>query len=66
LKILLHDNSINERGTSTAIFDYGLALKARGHDVSVAFEKGNFNNLKVVKNFEESFELFGYKSFSEL
>jgi hypothetical protein len=66
LKILLHDNSITERGTSTAIFDYGLALKRRGHEVSIAFEKGDFNNLKVIKNFEESFELFGYRSFSEL
>lgn len=66
MEILLHDNSINERGTSTAIFDYGLALKTRGHDVTVAFEKGDFNNLKVVKNFAESFNLLEYRSFSEL
>jgi hypothetical protein len=66
LKILLHDNSITERGTSIAIYDYGMALKGRGHDVTVAFEKGDFNNLEVVKNFDKSFELLGYKSFADL
>jgi len=35
-RILLHDNQLCERGTTTSMIDYARALRSRGHDVEIS------------------------------
>ena len=37
MKVLLHDNQICERGTTTSVLSYGRALRERGHDVEISY-----------------------------
>jgi hypothetical protein len=37
VRILLHDNQLCERGTTTSLVDYGRALNERGHEVEISY-----------------------------
>lgn len=37
MRILLHDNQICERGTTTSMLDYGRVLRSRGHEVDISY-----------------------------
>lgn len=64
MKILLHDNSLNLRGTSVAIFDYAFYLE-KLYDIKCAvsyFKNHIENNDLVVKKFKNHFELLPLES----
>jgi glycosyltransferase involved in cell wall biosynthesis len=67
LKILFHENSLSERGTSTAVYDY--VYYAREYlDVEpvVCYDTRYPNNISVVEKFQKEFEVIGYNDFSEV
>ena len=37
MRVLLHDNQICERGTTTSLVDYARALRSRGHEVEISY-----------------------------
>lgn len=62
--IILHTNSINERGTSVAIHDYAFYLREYLDLNPIIFYDLNFNNSQVsIENFNQQFETLGYESF---
>lgn len=54
-KIILHDNSLNIRGTTVAIFDYGYYLKRMGYDIEIMYNANDTatDNLVVDKFINE-------------
>jgi len=65
--IILHTNSLNERGTSVAIYDYAFYLRQYLNLNPIIFYNLNFeNNQDCVTNFEQQFETFGYESFEKV
>ncbi|MDA9863343.1 hypothetical protein N9C58_00045 [bacterium] len=47
-RILLHDNQLCERGTTTSMLDYGRALRERGHDVEISYWRDSPANVPAV------------------
>lgn len=68
MKILLHENSLNLRGSSVALFDYAYYLKTLfNHDVSVVYNKTEHtNDQKVKSKFKDNFIVYEYTDFSEV
>lgn len=65
-KILMDAQILNERGTSTAIFDYAKAASI-DCEVVVCFSKhSDQNNSQTIRYFSDNFNLFSYKRFEEL
>lgn len=63
----MHSNSISERGTSTAIYEYAIELQKRGHQIEVAYDSTRPDNHKgTLRNFSDEFECTPYDSFSIL
>ena len=48
MRVLLHDNQICERGTTTSLLDYGRVLQQRGHDIAVSYWSGSSANVPAV------------------
>ena len=48
MRVLLHDNQICERGTTTSMLDYGRALRSRGHEVEISFWSGSPANVPLM------------------
>lgn len=48
MRVLLHDNQLCERGTTTSMLDYGRALRARGHDVEISYWSNSPANVPVI------------------
>lgn len=48
MRILLHDNQICERGTTTSMLDYARLLRNRGHDVELSYWRDSPANVSVV------------------
>lgn len=64
MKILLHDNSLNLRGTSVAVHDYAIWLKNK-YDIECLisyFKNDPNNNDSVVKKFNKHFEIIPLNS----
>lgn len=62
--IILHTNSLTERGTSVAIYDYAFYLRQYLNLNPIVFYNLNFeNNQDCVENFKQQFETLGYESF---
>ena len=65
--IILHSNSINERGTTVAIYDYAFYLREYLNLNPIIFYDLNFDNNQVsIENFNRQFEVIGYESFGEV
>jgi len=66
MKILLHTNSLNERGTTVAVLDYARILKDLGHEPVIGFDASEpTNNEKIISDADQQYELSGYLNFSE-
>jgi hypothetical protein len=66
MKILLHDNKLDERGTTGSLVQYALALHEKGHEVTVSYQKTLENNSAVVANISNLFPLLPYGEFSQI
>ena len=65
MRVLLHDNQLCERGTTTALTDYARALKARGHDVGISYWSGSPANVPaVISRLDGEFTLVPHKEMS--
>ena len=61
MRILLHDNQICERGTTTSMLDYARVLRGNGHDVELAFwDASPANQPKVIERVRAEFPLHGH------
>jgi hypothetical protein len=66
-KIVLHTNSLNERGTSVAIYDYAFYLrKYLNLDPIIFYDLKLENYQDSIENFEKQFKTIGYKLFDEV
>jgi len=68
MKILLHENSLNIRGSSIALFDYAYYLQhTLNHSVAITYNvTEHTNDSKVLDKFNNNFMVFGYKDFSQV
>lgn len=65
--IILHSNSLNERGCSVVVYDYAKYLREYLKFDPVICHSLNFdNNNEVVENFKKQFEVIQYSSFDEV
>lgn len=61
MRLLLHDNQICERGTTTAMLDYARYLRNRGHDVHLAhWENSPANVPSVIESVADEFPLLSH------
>ena len=66
MRILLHTNALNERGTTTAIRDYAQGLSKFGHEVSIAFSSNDKSNVTTIfKQVQNEYQTFGYLDFNK-
>lgn len=66
-KIIFHENSLSERGTSVAVYDYAFyARKYLDLEPVICFNINYLSHLMVVEKFAKEFELFYYQNFSEV
>ena len=68
MKILFHDNSLSERGTSVALFDYArYNQEILGNESLITFNHNNLsNNQNVIDKFKDNFNTVSYHNFSEV
>lgn len=67
MKILMHDNALNERGVTKAIESYAEILTQLGISVTIAFRSDNPGNVpEVIERIGNQFDLFPYRFFSEI
>lgn len=68
MKIGFHDNSLNVRGTSVALFDYAYYNQNILGNESVIFYNKNDRNtdVDVVNKFKSNFNVISYDNFSEI
>lgn len=65
MRILLHSNSLNERGTTRAILDYANFLKSSSIDVYIAYDgSDNSNQTKIIEQVSGQYETISYREFS--
>ena len=66
--IAFHDNSLSERGTSVAVYDYAYYNQVLlGNRSIIIYDKNDIhNNPQVIQKFEKEFDVFGYTSWSEV
>lgn len=58
MRVLLHDNQLCERGTTTSMLDYGRVLRERGHDVEVSYwSESPANVARIVSRVGDEFPL---------
>ena len=61
-RILLHDNQLCERGTTTSMLDYARALRSRGHDVEIShWAESPANVPAVVERVRSEFVVHPHK-----
>lgn len=61
MKFLLNVNQFSERGTETATYELGRALKQVGHDVMISFPRGGENIPAVEQHFREQFDVIEFE-----
>ena len=58
MRVLLHDNQICERGTTTSLLDYARVLRARGHEVEISYWRDSPANVpSIISHVREEFPL---------
>jgi len=59
MRILLHDNQLCERGTTTSMLDYARALRKRNHEVEISYwRQASANVPAVIARVSEEFPVF--------
>jgi glycosyltransferase involved in cell wall biosynthesis len=67
VKILLHDNSLTERGTTVAVTAYARALRDQfGASVQIAYREDTASRPAVVNTLKKEFDLIPYWNHSSL
>lgn len=68
MKVAFHDNSLNIRGTSTALYDYALNNELiLGNESVILYNlKSNTNDGDVIEKFTNKFKVIGYNDFNEV
>ncbi len=70
MNILFHDNSLTERGTTVAVFDYAdYSEKLLGHCAYIAYRQNDpNNNSQVISKFKRRFgeRVIAYENFNDL
>ena len=68
MKIALHDNSLNIRGTSVAIYDYAFYLKKKYNiePIILHCSTNRTNDINVINKFKEKFVVHGYNNVSQI
>ena len=65
--ILFHDNQLNERGTSVALYDYAFyARELLNINPIIMFDQNADNNQKAVAKFQKEFDVIPYHDFYEV
>lgn len=65
--IIFHSNSLNERGTSVAIYDYAFYCREYLNLNPIIYYNLNFeSNQRSIDNFKKEFEVIGYNSLEEV
>ena len=66
-KILFHENSLTERGTSTAVYDYAYySREILGLEPTVCYSSRFPSNPATVEKFSRQFNTRRYENFSEV
>ena len=64
MRILLHTNALNERGTTVAVRDYANGLSQSGHEVSIAYDTSDSSNVEAIKKqVDNENTTYGYSNF---
>jgi glycosyltransferase involved in cell wall biosynthesis len=68
MKIILQDNFLGVRGTTTALYDYAFFLKQKyNYECAITFDETDTKNDKrVLKKFSNEFALLPYTNFNQL
>lgn len=68
MRILFHENELNYRGTSIALYDYAdFNEKYLGNESIIVYDKNSSTNHPLgIEKFEKRFKVFGYSDFSEV
>jgi hypothetical protein len=67
MKILMHSNSISERGTTSALIDYAEGVREFGISPVISWEKEHTtNNPSFVKLIHDNFQTIPYLDFDEI
>lgn len=68
MKILLHENSLNLRGTSAAVYDYAFFLKYMyNYDCYITYNPASSdNNNSIISKFKTEFEVIPHKDFLDV
>ncbi len=67
MKILFHENFLNKRGTSVALFDYAYYNQKILGNESIIISNNNLpNDSEVVKKFKSHFDVIHYNNFIEI
>ena len=63
MRVLLHDNQLCERGTTTSMLDYARALRAGGHETEISYWSQSPANVpRIIAHIEEEFKLLPHSS----
>lgn len=67
MKVIFHENQLNQRGTSVALFDYAYYNhKILGNESVIMYPKNDAgNDAKAVEKFRKEFEVIGYEDFAD-
>ena len=68
MKLMLHDNNLNVRGTSTAVYDYAINLK-NSHNIEccISYDKNDrINDIRIINKFKKEFDVLWYDKFEEV
>lgn len=65
--IIFHSNSLNERGTSVALYDYSFySRKYLNLNPIILYDLNFESDEKSIENFKKEFEVIGYNNFFEV
>ena len=66
-KIIFHENSLNERGTSIAVYDYAYySRELLDLDPIICYDTKYQNSPAVIEKFKKEFDTISYENFSEV
>lgn len=68
MNIIMHEYSLNERGTSVALYDYSYYLKEYFNFNPIICHNinANTNSVDVIEKFKSKFQVISYQDFSEI
>lgn len=68
MKILFHENELNYRGTSIALYDYAdFNEKKLGNESLIIYDKNcKTNHIEGIEKFRKRFQIFAYEDFKEV